>query len=480
MARLFTPALATHRLMRPVIFLLVLIGLWAMLPGLEAVLGWGLDADTAGLLKRALTAGIWLALAFLLVRVIDVFVWSRRTPHLPRLLTDLLAALILVAVMLVIAAKLFAIPLAGILTTSGVAVAVLGFALRDMLTSLFAGIALNLERPYRIGDWLEIEPGTVGQVVEVGWLTTRLVTQDRIGLIVPNAQLATRGFSNFDQPPGPWRDHVTVTVGYEVSPERVERILLAAAATITAARADGRKPDARMTACGNHGVVWELRYWIRGYAERVEVRHQVYAAVLHHLYKAGLGPAHHRLDLFHAPMPPRMLQHRTQLDALLARSDLFGMVPPEELRALARTAAQRRVAAGATVVRQGETGNSLFIVVEGVLDVMIDSDPGPPRWVRQLAPGDLFGEYSLLTGAARSATVTARTDSLLFEVTKAGLLPLLERCPELAQNMSCILASRQADRAPSYQPVGEVAPSADEHGLLQRIRAFFSLSNTEH
>jgi CRP-like cAMP-binding protein len=97
--------------------------------------------------------------------------------------------------------------------------------------------------------------------------------------------------------------------------------------------------------------------------------------------------------------------------------------------------------------------------------------------VRLLTPGEMFGEYSLLTGAPRSATVTARTESLLLEITKADLVPLLERCPELAEAMSRTLASRQAGQSQLDAPsTGAAAsPPGGEQGLLQRIRAFFGL-----
>ena len=150
----------------------------------------------------------------------------------------------------------------------------------------------------------------------MGWLTTRLRTQDGVGLVVPNAQLATRGFTNYRHGETPlFRDQVEVTLGYEVSPQRAQRILLAAAATVAAVQGLPRRPDARIVALGDSGVVWHLRFWLTDYARRVETRHEVHAAVLLHLYKAGLGPAHRRLDLYHGPMPERALDHRTQLDA---------------------------------------------------------------------------------------------------------------------------------------------------------------------
>lgn len=470
------PAFTARRLVRPCGTLLVLVVIRALLPSLRPALVDQLGAGVVHALEQGLTAAVWLAAAFLLIRALDVCVWSRRTPHLPRLLTDLIAALIWVAVGLAIAGRVLDMPLAGILTTSGVAVAVLGFALRDMLASLFAGIALSVEGPYRIGDWLEVEPGTVGQVVEMGWLTTRLLTQDGIGLVVPNAQLASRGFSNFNQQAGPWRDQVTIVLGYEVSPTRAERILLAALADVLAGASARGTADVKISSCGEHGVVWLLRYWVDGYAERVAMRHRVQAAVLRHLYKAGLGPAHRRLDLFHAPMPARALEHRTQLDILLSRSALFSMLGQEELRVLARAARRCHVSADQVIVRQGEAGSSLFVVVEGVLDVTIMVGSAAPRRVRLLAPGDMFGEYSLLTGEPRSATVTARTESVLFEITKADLDPLLQRYPELAEAMSRTLASRQADgqRAVESAAAPALAPES-EQGLVQRIRAFFGL-----
>lgn len=472
------PHHVAQRLLRAMVLLaLVLVarGLFRVLaPVLDGMFG----PQPALVIETALTVAAWLALANLVIRTLDRFLWPRIARRPPRLLTDLVAGVVWFAVALVVIGRVFGVPVTGILTTSGVAVAVLGFALRDMLASLFSGIALNLEGPHRIGDWLEVAPGTVGRVVEVGWLTTRLVTLDGIGLVVPNAQLATRGFANFNRPSMAWRDQVQVTLSYDVSPVRAERILLAAAAEVDQANAAGRAPDAKIASCGEGGVVWNLRYWLADYRERTEIRHLVHAAVLRHLYKAGLSPAHRKLDLYHAPMPARTLDDRTQLDALLLRSDLFGHLPDEDLSTLAANARRLRVSAGTPVVRQGEPGSSLFIVVEGVLDVYVETGSNGSRKVHVLRPGDMFGEFSLLTGAPRSATVTARTASLVFEITKTNLMPVLEHCPELADAMSRILVERQAERdRPQDEPAdrGASATIDGEHSLVQRIRSFFGL-----
>jgi small-conductance mechanosensitive channel len=441
-------------------------------PLLDGPLGPG----TARLAERLAGAAVWLAAAFLLVRALDCLVWSRRTPALPRLLTDLVAAAIWLATVLVIAGFMLEMPLTGILTTSGVAVAVLGFALRDILASLFAGIALNFERPYRIGDWLEVGPELTGRVTEIGPMTTRLVTLDNIAVVVPNARLATQGLRNFNQGAGGiWRDCINLTLGYEVSPVRGERILLAAAASVQGANAAGRRPDARITALSEQGVVWQLRYWLADYARRTEIRHEVHAALLLHLYRGGLAPAHRRLDLFHAPMPDRTIDRATHLDRLLGRSELFGTLAEEDLHAVASAAHRRLVPAGAVVIREGEAGQSLFVIVEGLLEVAFVRDR--PDLTRMLGPGELLGEYSLLTGAPRSATVTARTQCVLYEIDKAALLPVLARNPEIAESFSAVLQRREADRASPVAPAALPATAGhdDRPGLAARMLAFFGL-----
>jgi small-conductance mechanosensitive channel/CRP-like cAMP-binding protein len=476
-------ALSTvRRLARPTGCLLLLAGARQGLPALAPALALfpgGADGALVRAADEVAAAGAWLAAAWVVTRALDAGVWSRCTPHPPRMLTDLVAASVWTAGGLAVAADVLGIPVASIVAASGVLVAVAGLALRDLLASLFAGIALGAERSYRIGDWLEVKPGAVGRVVEVGWLTTRLLSQDGVELVVPNSQLAAHGFANFNHPGEGVRDQATVTLGYEVSPARAERVLLAAAATVPAAASAGRAPDARIVGCDANGVAWQLRYWPDGRADRADVRHELHAAVLRHLYQAGLSPAAPRLDLVHGRAPAPAPGRRCRLDALLARSDLLGHLGPDELLALADAARRRRVEAGAAVVREGEAGGSLFVVLEGVLDVEIRARAGPVRGTRRLAPGDVFGEHALLTGAPRSATVTARTASLVCEIAKADLEPVLARRPEFAAELGRVRIDRQAERerleeaaAAAVAPRPPPAPApACERGLLPRVRA---------
>lgn len=476
------PASSLRRLLGPLLLFLLVILVLVAWRGAEPVVARGLGERAVELVERLLEIGGWLAGGFLVVRAADVLLWhgalARRTGRpVSKLLTDLVAGLVWLVVGISVAIKVLDLPLAGVLTTSSVAVAVLGFALRDMLASLFAGIALNVERPYQIGDWIEFEGQAPARVTDVGWLTTRALTRDGVTVVVPNAQLATRPFRNYSHPDERWRDAILVTVDHAVAPQRVERILLAAAAEVGDMTGDPSPPDVKIQELGPRGIVWQLRFWVADTQHQQDIRYRVQRAVLRHLHNAGIGLPYAVLDVYHAAMPPRAVRRESDLDVLLRRNELLGTLADEELRDLARKAKEHRVPAGGSVVVQGEAGSSLFLVIEGVLDVWHRRADGSERRVNTLCPGDMLGEFSLLTGAPRSASVRARTPALLYEVTKEDLEPALRRCPELVDTLGRILAERQARLEAEAAHRSEAhAVKADEHaGLLDRIRTFFDL-----
>jgi CRP-like cAMP-binding protein len=93
-----------------------------------------------------------------------------------------------------------------------------------------------------------------------------------------------------------------------------------------------------------------------------------------------------------------------------------------------------------------------------------------------MVPGDIFGEVSLLTGRPRSASVTALTDVLLYEIRKEDVDPILRARPAVAERLAAILADRQrrnAERLASSPLTDERPP--DSADLLHRLCNFFGL-----
>ena len=176
-------------------------------------------------------------------------------------------------------------------------------------------------------------------------------------------------------------------------------------------------------------------------------------------------------------MPERHLDLQHHRDRVIARNDLFQILDADALGRLADTAHERQVSAGTILVDEGDTGRSLFIVLEGFLEVSVADDQAGRLVVNRLAAGAFFGEFSLLTGAPRSARVTAKTDCVLIEITEAILTPILQSCPGLADHLACVLASRQqmTREARDGRGTNLAQTKKDEARFLTRIRTLFGI-----
>ena len=151
------------------------------------------------------------------------------------------------------------------------------------------------------------------------------------------------------------------------------------------------------------------------------------------------------------------------------------------IQQLADRVVERRFAPGSTVVEQDDGGTSLFLVVDGLLEVSVQ-DGESSRVVAQLVPGQFFGEWALLTGEPRSATVTAETEATLYQLRRDDFAPVLQERPRLAETLSQALAERrrltdEKLRAAAREETHAARSSLAEQ-FLRRIQGVFRLKRT--
>jgi len=121
----------------------------------------------------------------------------------------------------------------------------------------------------------------------------------------------------------------------------------------------------------------------------------------------------------------------------LQRVPLFSGFSEDELQRIAETSRIEDVAAGATVTKIGEPGESFFVIIDGTVAVRTPVGTGG-----KLHPGEFFGEMSLLDGEPRSATIVAITDLRLLVLDRAGFWQLLDATPDLIRRMLTVLSRR--------------------------------------
>lgn len=437
--------------MRVVIAILCLIVLFA--------LAWAVQHDAAGLMSAmppaardyvGMVVGVgfwlaaaWVATALLRVTVLQLAKRGRAQNKLPKFLVDVGAIVIFFVAGLLILSQVFGYSLGGVLATSGVLAAVIGFAVQKTIADIIAGIALNLEQSMKIGDWIELPTGVIGQAVEITWRTTHLYTRDGRLVVVPNSTLIGGQFSNISAPQRFLRVTKRVEIDYNVPPPRVIGILQSA---MKATAGVLEKPESivYIDECAESGIVYSLNYWVADYPESFLISRQVLANALEFLDRAGISPVYPKRDITVFQAGTRHIDHRIDVAALLARISFFRFLSAEALQDLARECHVREIAPDTVVVHEGDAGTSLFVVIAGLLDVSKADERRGQQSVGRLMPGDVFGEMSLLTGAPRTATVTAAAHAILVEIGKSQIEPILTGHPEAIAALSELMAQRAA------------------------------------
>jgi small-conductance mechanosensitive channel len=371
-----------------------------------------------------------------------------------------------------------------LLTTSALLTAVIGLSLQETLGNLMAGLSMQLQAPFSVGDWIQYDgdPKNIGRVLESNWRATRILTLDEIELIVPNALLAKAPLRNFSRPCAHTRRSVFVSAGYEVPPGRVREALLEAASGTPGVLAMP-EPSVVTNAFGESGIEYWLRYFIEDFGRRDAIDGMVRERIWYALHRAHIAVPypHRRVQLEQLSADTLALEVRRRADRCeraLEGVDVLKVVAKEQRRRLAERSEPRLFAPGEVIVRQGEESDELYVVLEGEVVVVLES-PDHETEVTRLKSGDFFGEMALVTGERRKATVKAVRECELVAVGHDAFEEILHQTPEVVQTLSLVLAERQLELDEHAKLSSEARAArvkAESSKLLATIRRFFRLS----
>jgi small-conductance mechanosensitive channel len=276
-----------------------LLFLTGVLAGHENGLRQALDHQTADVLVLVVARTIgtlwWLVAAWLLTSVLEMalkrFIFpSAGQPRARKLFSDLFAALVYLLALFCIATFVFGQPLTGLLATSGVLAIVLGLALQSTLSDVFSGLALNIELPFRAGDWITVTGEAEGQVIEINWRATRIQCRSGDVMVIPNSVMAKVRVTNH-YPAS--RGHVStihLELDGKVAPTTVIPLLTAAAALSQQVR-PFPPPEAVVRRFGDAGTVYALYFTIDDFAQAVRTESEVLTNLWISLENAGIHGA---------------------------------------------------------------------------------------------------------------------------------------------------------------------------------------------
>src|SRR6267142_2347315 len=367
----------------------------------------------------------WLGAAWLAVGFLRAFVVLGRQPRESKLVQDLLAGLVYVAATVAIIAYVFDLPVKGLLATSGALAIIIGLALQSSLGDVFSGIVLNIERPYRVGDWIILDDTVQGKVIETNWRATHILTGNQDVAIIPNSVIAKSKLVNCSTPTNIHGASIRVKLEPSLTPAAgcnlLKEVLLGSTHILRTPA-----PSVTIKDLSAEMIDFELSFSVADVGSVDQAQNELFDRV----YRAAAAAQMRRKD--YKP--------------------------------------------GEVIVRRGTVLQALCIVSYGVLVGSMEEN-GRKIEVIRLAPGDYFGELGLLTGEALNGELTALTRAVIYEISKDALTPILKARPSIAEELSESLASRQlANRTVLHDHDHK---EQHEEGLADRvatnIRRLFSL-----
>ncbi|HVM49046.1 MAG TPA: mechanosensitive ion channel family protein [Candidatus Acidoferrum sp.] len=432
---------------------------------------------------RHLGAAVIVLGSFVLMALVDRYIWDlyfqqRHRVQVPKLLTEVMRFVILIVAVFFVLKVGYDQSIKGLLIAPGIAAVVIGLAAQDVLGNILAGVALQLGKPFQHGDWLQVD-GRYAQVTEINWRATRLRTVDDISIEIPHRALSTQTIINLNRPQRRHAMRLSISLDYAAPPNRAKSVLLHAVANAKGVL-PVPKPQVFLKNFGDSAIEYEVRFWLEEYETYYEVCDAIRSNMWYSLRRHGIRiPFPIRTVQLERPARDKQLEVQTAARIMLRQQPLFRCLNDDQLDALLPRGQVVHFGRDEKLIQQGDSGESMFILVDGEATVIVERN-GAPTPVAFLRAGDCFGEMSLLTGERRSATVIAQTDCEVVEIGKAVLARSLKENPELVAQLSELLARRQLETegalaAGRKDGGGEGQQSKYTDSFLDKLRTFFEL-----
>ena len=426
---------------------------------------------------RLLKVFLAMALVVTVVRFLAFLIFSRRGEgqrEISTLLRTVLSIVIyIIAFAIIFQAQYPGINLGSIFAGSAIFGIVVGLALQDTLGNLFAGIALQADQPFQIGDVVNINNRGTGVVEGVSWRGVKIRTFQNKLLLISNSVLG--------------KELIEIAAKGNLSARTVQFSTLYAnspAKTIQVARDAVRltenvslkiRPIVRVRNLGDSGIEWEIKYWPEEYAKHNDTDALIRQRLWYAFQREKIEFSY-PTRIIHVETKLQEMAFDEQVNAVTERLnnvEIFAPLSDEETERLAQSSRLRVYAPGEAIVRMGQEGNSMFVIIRGSVEVQI-LQSGKTTVINKLRENDFFGEMSLFTGEPRTATVVAVEETEVIRIAKESIKPIFEANPDLVSAIGEMIEERR-ELLNSLAEKSTETEELRQKGVLRSIRRFFGL-----
>ncbi len=203
-------------------------------------------------------------------------------------LIEKLATIFLVATALIIVLKHFNYDILSLVTALGIGSLAIGLAAKDTLANMISGFTLMIDRPFRIGDRIQLSGGQAGDVQDIGLRSTKIKTLDNQLLIIPNSDLCNNLLTNQAFPDIRAKGRINIGVAYGSDVAQVKQLLLATALEVNEVLPDP-PPEAFFTSFGDSALQLALFFWVEDYTSLFPTIDRINSLILTRFNEHGIG-----------------------------------------------------------------------------------------------------------------------------------------------------------------------------------------------
>ena len=478
-----------------ILLVLPIIELWlqmSILPqfGMVFTKGWELTAESGEMPMhttyvnaidttfRIFKLVLWMALVIVVVRFLAYFIIrtayrTSKQPEVSSLIKTVSSIIIyIIAFFIIFQTQYPDVPLTPLFTGSTILGIVVGLALQETLGNLFAGIAMQADQPFQVGDVVSIGSGT-GVVENVSWRGVKIRTFQNKLLVISNAVLAKETIEV--SPKNNLNARIVFfNTEYEYFPTKTIQLVRDAVRHVENVSPKMR-PVVRIRNLGDNGIDWEVKYWLDDYTQYNDTDALIRQRIWYVFQRENLPFAFPAITLHRATKiseaAPEVVVNK--ITEHLNRISIFAPLSDDETEQVANASKSRVYAPGEAIVRQGKEGNSMFIILRGSVKVQIP-EGSYQKTINHLGKDDFFGEMSLLTGEPRSASVIAEEETEVLQIKQDALKPIFENNPDLVKTVVELIDERRELLA-TLEETGLDESLHSRKSVMGSIKKFFGL-----
>ena len=373
----------------------------------------------------------------------------------------------------------------------------LGFGIQDLTTNFVSGLTLLLDRPVKVGDFVELE-GLMGIVKKISIRSTIIQTNDDSSVIVPNSKMISDKIVNWSYENSLLCLRVPVEVPENSNPLLVTETLLNIAYAEAGVLYEPN-PKVLFVEFGDDSFKFELLVWTDRPTQREVIKSSLNFAIEYNfrhqkievpfndgeiylqnseVLLSRFNKKETAIDITNSssenepkmPIFSNELKKRSSLSCLLREVEYFENLTDLELRKLIEVGYRQRLRSQEFLFRENDPGDAFYMILSGSVEVFVEAID---KHLNNLGPGEFLGELSLMLGIPRTASVRALEETILFAINKEGFQKILTEQQDLSEQIIQQIVKHKEELSERHQQLREmelVDAAEDDENPVEWVR----------